>query len=56
MTRPREITASGMAKRKAALERERLGPDAYRERMRELGRRGGIAARGKSGRKKRRAK
>lgn len=45
--------AARMAKRKSEVERERLGENAYRAKMQALGRRGGIAARGKSGRKSR---
>jgi len=43
---------SALGRRSHQAERLRLGDAEYRARMRELGRRGGEAARGKSGRKR----
>ena len=42
---------AALARRSHQARRKRLGKAAYREAMRELGLRGGEAARGKSGRK-----
>ena len=55
MTSDREILRQAMSiagRRSAAARRKREGEGAYRARMAELGRRGGIAGREKSGKRK----